>query len=141
MGVSMSRSFPAEKRSRPFLQPPPRATTTTSFFPPPPPLRPAQATTMTLSANRIVVDFTATWCGPCKMIEPTFNELASKFSDVDFVKIDVDELMEVSMEYGVQVLPTFLMMKKGQVVDRLVGVNKEELHKKIEFNRRLNNNN
>lgn len=44
------------------------------------------------SMLKVVIDFTATWCGPCRSMEPTFEEYADKFKDVDFIKIDVDEL-------------------------------------------------
>ncbi|KAK4426183.1 Thioredoxin H2 [Sesamum alatum] len=79
----------------------------------------------------IVVDFSATWCGPCKFMEPVFNNLSAKYSDVDFVKIDVDELSDVSREFGVQAMPTFLLLKQGKEVERVVGAKKDELEQKI----------
>ncbi|KAL3640154.1 Cytoplasmic thioredoxin isoenzyme 2 [Castilleja foliolosa] len=79
----------------------------------------------------VVVDFSATWCGPCKMMEPIFNDLSIKYSDVDFVKIDVDELSDVAREFGVQAMPTFLLLKQGMEVERVVGAKKDELEKKI----------
>ncbi|KAH7532603.1 hypothetical protein FEM48_Zijuj04G0038900 [Ziziphus jujuba var. spinosa] len=78
------------------------------------------------SNKLVVIDFSATWCGPCKLMEPIFNALSSKFTDVDFVKIDVDEL---------SAMPTFVLVKKGKEVDRLIGAKKEELEKKIEKHR------
>ncbi|KAF8040065.1 hypothetical protein BT93_B2323 [Corymbia citriodora subsp. variegata] len=80
----------------------------------------------------MVIDFTATWCGPCKWMEPTIDELAETFTDVDFIRIDVDELMNVSRQYAVQAMPTFLLMKNGKVVDKVVGAKKDELRNKIE---------
>ncbi|KAL2252432.1 UNVERIFIED_CONTAM: Thioredoxin H2 [Sesamum indicum] len=79
----------------------------------------------------MVVDFSATWCGPCKFMEPVFNNLSAKYSDVDFVKIDVDELSDVSREFGVQAMPTFLLLKQGKEVERVVGAKKDELEQKI----------
>ncbi|KAI3474823.1 hypothetical protein Pfo_030134 [Paulownia fortunei] len=79
----------------------------------------------------MVVDFSATWCGPCKFIEPAFNDMSAKYSDVDFVKIDVDELSDVSREFGVQAISTFVLLKQGKEVERVVGAKKDELHKKI----------
>ncbi|CAA0823395.1 Thioredoxin H2 [Striga hermonthica] len=79
----------------------------------------------------VVVDFSATWCGPCKMMEPFFNGLSAKYTDVDFVKIDVDELSDVAREYEVQAMPTFVLLKQGKVVERVIGAKKDELENKI----------
>uniref|UniRef100_A0A5B6Z7Y3 Thioredoxin domain-containing protein n=1 Tax=Davidia involucrata TaxID=16924 RepID=A0A5B6Z7Y3_DAVIN len=83
----------------------------------------------------IVIDFTATWCRPCRFMEPAINEFAAKYTDVEFIKIDVDELMDVAQEFGVQAMPTFILMKKGKEVDKVVGAKREELQKKIEKHR------
>ncbi|KAK4409889.1 Thioredoxin H2 [Sesamum angolense] len=83
----------------------------------------------------MVVDFSATWCGPCKFMEPVFNNLAAKYTDVDFVKIDVDELSDVSREFGVQAMPTFLLLKQGKEVERVIGAKKDELEQKIRKHR------
>ncbi|KAL2543063.1 Thioredoxin H2 [Abeliophyllum distichum] len=88
-----------------------------------------------LTSNLMVIDFTATWCGPCRYMEPAMNEFAAKYADVEFIKIDVDELEDVAQEFEVHVLPTFLLIKKGIEVDKLVGANKEELQKKIDKHR------
>ncbi|TMW88407.1 hypothetical protein EJD97_018599 [Solanum chilense] len=80
----------------------------------------------------VVIDFTATWCGPCKYMEPVLNDFATKYTDVEFVKIDVDELDDVAQEYGVQSMPTFVLIRKGKVVDKIVGADKDGLKMKIE---------
>lgn len=87
------------------------------------------------SNKLILVNFTATWCRPCRYMEPTLNEFAAKYTDVEFVKIDVDELFNVSCEYGIQVMPTFMFIKRGTEVDKVVGVKIEELQNKIEKHR------
>lgn len=80
----------------------------------------------------MVIDFTATWCGPCRMMEPVINEFDAKYTDVEFIKIDVDELEGVTREFGVQAMPTFILLKKGKQVDKVTGTKKDELQKKIE---------
>ncbi|XP_057949190.1 thioredoxin H2-like [Malania oleifera] len=87
------------------------------------------------SNKLMVIDFTATWCGPCRFMEPAFKEFASKYGDVEFIKIDVDELMDVAQQFQIQAMPTFLLIKNGQVVDKVVGAKKDELKQKIEKHR------
>ena len=75
-----------------------------------------------------VVDCTATWCGPCKMIAPVFHELSNEYGGrVQFIKVDVDENPEAAQKYGVSAMPTFLFIKGGEEVDRLMGANSERL--------------
>ncbi|ESW11600.1 hypothetical protein PHAVU_008G044000 [Phaseolus vulgaris] len=87
------------------------------------------------TSKLVVVDFSASWCGPCKFIEPAIHAMAEKYTDVDFVKIDVDELSDVAGEFQVQAMPTFVLLKKGKVIDKVVGAKKDELEKKIEKHR------
>ncbi|WCJ18672.1 thioredoxin 2 [Euphorbia peplus] len=87
------------------------------------------------SNQLMVIDFTATWCGPCKFMEPQVKIMANRFSDVSFAKIDVDKLPEVSQEFGAQSIPTFVLVKKGKEVDRVVGAKKDELLNKVEKHR------
>ncbi|TKY69744.1 Thioredoxin H2 [Spatholobus suberectus] len=84
----------------------------------------------------MVLDFTATWCGPCKLMDPVMQEFAAKYTDVEFIKIDVEELTEVSQALQVHQLPSFILVKKGKVIDRVVGVKKEELKRSIEKHRK-----
>jgi thioredoxin 1 len=60
-----------------------------------------------------VVDFYATWCGPCKQIAPKLEEMAQLFTDVIFLKVDVDENEEVASEYAISCMPTFMFFKNG----------------------------
>uniref|UniRef100_A0A0D9W087 Thioredoxin domain-containing protein n=1 Tax=Leersia perrieri TaxID=77586 RepID=A0A0D9W087_9ORYZ len=79
----------------------------------------------------IVIDFSATWCGPCRFIEPAFKEMASRFTDAAFLKIDVDELSEVARQWNVEAMPSFVLVKGGKEVSRVVGARKDELERKI----------
>ncbi|KAK3038583.1 hypothetical protein RJ639_027246 [Escallonia herrerae] len=87
------------------------------------------------SSKLLVIDFTATWCGPCRYMEPALNLFADTYTDVEFIKIDVDELPDVTREFRVEAMPTFLLIKRGKEVDRVVGAKKDELQKKIEKHR------
>ncbi len=65
----------------------------------------------------VVVDFHATWCGPCKMIAPLVGEMAEQMAaDVVFLKVDVDEAEDVAAEYNITAMPTFLFMRDGKKV-------------------------
>jgi len=85
----------------------------------------------------VVVDFTATWCGPCQRIGPKFVEMSDDpdFKDVVFVKIDVDENEEVAASCGISAMPTFQCFKKGAKVDELVGASEEKLKEMIKKNK------
>lgn len=74
----------------------------------------------------VLVDFFATWCGPCKMTGPIIDQLAEELKNVKFVKIDVDQNQELASEYQVFSIPTFLVFKDGQVVNQFVGAQSKE---------------
>lgn len=83
------------------------------------------------SKKLLVVDFTASWCGPCRIMAPFLAELAKKFLDVIFVKVDVDELNTVARDWAVEAMPTFMFIKEGKIVDKVVGAKKDELQQTI----------
>jgi len=74
-----------------------------------------------------VVDFGATWCGPCQKIAPVFDALAEGCPDALFAKVDVDEVPDASQHYGVSALPTFLVFKDGAEVARIQGADEQGL--------------
>ena len=80
----------------------------------------------------VVVDFYADWCGPCKMISPKVEAMSNDFSDVVFVKVDVDENDETSEKYGIQAMPTFMFFKNGQKMDSFAGANEARLREFVE---------
>ncbi|BFZ62585.1 thioredoxin trx1 [Saitoella coloradoensis] len=81
-----------------------------------------------------VVDFYATWCGPCKAIAPKVTQFSNTYADAKFVKIDVDELSEVAAKYNIRAMPTFLLFKNGEKVGEVVGASAPNLEKAIKEN-------
>lgn len=75
------------------------------------------------SDKPVLVDFWATWCGPCRMLGPIIEEVAADFEGKAVVgKVDVDNNQQVSVDYGIRNIPTVLIFKNGEVVDKIVGV-------------------
>lgn len=84
-----------------------------------------------LIKERAVVDFYATWCGPCKMFGPIFEELSEE-SDINFVKLDVDKNDGIARKYGVMTIPTVILFENGEEVKKHIGfMSKEELEEFI----------
>lgn len=80
----------------------------------------------TIKEGLILVDFFATWCGPCKMLSPILDELSEEVKDVKFIKVDVDEEGDLAREYGVMSIPNVFLIKDRHVVDSFLGLQSKE---------------
>ena len=74
------------------------------------------------SEKTVLIDFYATWCGPCKMLSPIVEEIAEENEDIKVVKIDIDKEQDIAVEYEIMSIPTLVVIKDGQEVNRSVGV-------------------
>ena len=87
-----------------------------------------------ITANgKVLVDFYATWCGPCRMLAPVLEELSEEISDVQIIKVDVDELPELARRFGIMSIPTIFYFKEGEIAKKVIGFqDKNSLKKMIE---------
>jgi thioredoxin 1 len=69
----------------------------------------------------VLVDFWAEWCGPCRLMHPVFERMAKKYRHIRFARVNVDLNQDIAMRFGVQAIPTFIMFKDGQQVERMMG--------------------
>ena len=81
-----------------------------------------------IKGDKVLVDFFATWCGPCKMLSPVIEQVSNEHPELTVLKVDVDELPSIAGKYGIQAIPTLFLMKNGKVVANQMGfVNKNQL--------------
>jgi len=90
-----------------------------------------QAELTSAGPKLVVVDFTASWCGPCKRIAPFFEELSTKFPNAVFLKVDVDECQETAASQGVSAMPTFIFFRNKTKIDRIQGADTSALEEKV----------
>jgi len=79
----------------------------------------------------VVVDFFATWCGPCKQIAPRYEAMAAEIGHAKFLKVDVDQCKDISQAYGVKSMPTFKFIRNGAVLDTMAGADDGALREKV----------
>lgn len=90
---------------------------------------------ITTNAGKLVlIDFTATWCGPCQRVAPIFVQMSEKHTNVVFVKIDVDECPDITENYGVNCMPTFVFLKNGKQVKKIEGADVNGIERGIQEN-------
>ncbi|KAG5184395.1 thioredoxin-like protein [Tribonema minus] len=80
----------------------------------------------------VVIDFFATWCGPCRQIAPLMEQWSNEMTDVVYLKVDVDINKDAAEDYGIEAMPTFKFIKNGEVIEEFVGANPSGLKAKIE---------
>ena len=78
------------------------------------------------SGKTCLIDFFATWCGPCKIMSPIVDEIAEEMSDVTVGKVDVDEAGDLARQYGIMSIPTILVFKNGEIAETFIGVTDKE---------------
>ena len=78
------------------------------------------------SGKKALIDFYADWCGPCKMLAPILHEISEENPDLIIAKINVDDSTSLAIQYGIQSIPTMLVMENGEIINKAVGLRSKE---------------
>ncbi|GMT00765.1 hypothetical protein PENTCL1PPCAC_22939, partial [Pristionchus entomophagus] len=90
-----------------------------------------QFTSLLKSKELVVIDFFATWCGPCKMMSPKLEKLSVDFPNVKFAKVDIDDEENLASRYSINLMPTFVFFKDGKEIYRVEGTKEDHLRSQI----------
>lgn len=91
----------------------------------------AQVAQLQSEGKKLLIQYTATWCGPCRALTPRLSNLSNKYMDVTFVKVDVDENMESAQELMISTVPTVMVYNGNLLVNRSTGANHDSVYSKI----------
>lgn len=85
-----------------------------------------------VKGKKVIVDFYADWCGPCKMVTPILKELSEEYPDIDVITVDVDECPSIAQQYSIRNIPTVLFLDNGEIIDKKIGAGpKNQFEEKI----------
>jgi thioredoxin 1 len=91
----------------------------------------AQVAQLQSEGKKILVQYTATWCGPCRALAPRLSNLSNKYPDITFVKVDIEENMESAQELMISTVPTIMIYDGNTLINRSVGANHDAVYIKI----------
>ena len=91
----------------------------------------AQVAQLQAEGKKLLVQYTATWCNPCKMLTPRLSNLSNKYSDITFVKVDIEENMASARELNITTVPTVMIYNGTSLVNRSTGANIDSVYTKI----------
>ncbi|KAF8820311.1 thioredoxin-like protein TLP1 [Cardiosporidium cionae] len=80
----------------------------------------------------VVVQYSASWCGPCRQMKPIMSKLSNEEHDVEFLFVDIDDQSYLAQQAGIENVPTFVLMKKGKTVDKIIGANADKLRSSMQ---------